>query len=75
MRKIGIREIAKLANVSIATVDRALHGREGIKASTRQRILQFAQKTGYTPNLVARALSVARIGTDLELGTESWNSF
>jgi LacI family transcriptional regulator len=60
MRKIGIREIAKLANVSIATVDRALHGREGIKASTRQGILQFAQKTGYTPNLVARALSVGR---------------
>jgi len=60
MRKIGIREIAGLANVSIATVDRALHGREGIKPSTRQRILQFAQKTGYTPNLVGRALSVGR---------------
>lgn len=56
----GIRLIAELANVSIGTVDRALHGRGGIKESTRQRILQLAVQTGYTPNLAARALSVAK---------------
>ncbi|GAC1703314.1 MAG: substrate-binding domain-containing protein [Candidatus Acidiferrum sp.] len=56
----GIHLIAELANVSIGTVDRALHGRGGIKESTRQRILQVARQIGYTPNLAARALSVAR---------------
>jgi LacI family transcriptional regulator len=56
----GIHLIAEMANVSIGTVDRALHGREGIKESTRQRILQIARQIGYTPNLAARALSVAR---------------
>jgi LacI family transcriptional regulator len=56
----GIHRIAELAEVSIGTVDRALHGREGIKESTRQRILQIARQIGYTPNLAARALSVAR---------------
>jgi LacI family transcriptional regulator len=56
----GIQLIAKLADVSIGTVDRALHGRNGIKESTRQRILQIARQIGYTPNLAARALSVAR---------------
>lgn len=56
----GIHLLAELANVSIGTVDRALHGREGIKESTRQRILQVARQIGYTPNLAARALSVAR---------------
>jgi LacI family transcriptional regulator len=56
----GIHLIAELANVSIGTVDRALHGRGGIKESTRQRILQVARQIGYTPNLVARALSVAK---------------
>jgi len=37
-----------------------LHGRGGIKESTRQRILQVARQIGYTPNLAARALSVAK---------------
>ena len=62
----GIHLIAEMANVSIGTVDRALHGRGGIKDATRQRILQVARQIGYTPNLAARALSVtkasARIG-------------
>ncbi|MGA2097751.1 MAG: substrate-binding domain-containing protein [Candidatus Acidiferrum sp.] len=58
--KHGILLIAEMANVSIGTVDRALHGRGGIKESTRKRILQIAQQIGYSPNLAARALSVAR---------------
>jgi LacI family transcriptional regulator len=62
----GIHFIAELANVSIGTVDRALHGRDGINEATRQRILQIARQISYAPNLAARALSVskasARIG-------------
>jgi LacI family transcriptional regulator len=58
----GIHRIAELANVSIGTVDRALHGRNGIRESTRQRILQIAGQIGYTPNLAARALSVSKTG-------------
>ena len=58
--KHGIHLIAEMANVSIGTVDRALHGRGGIKEATRKRILQIAQQIGYSPNLAARALSVAR---------------
>ncbi len=62
----GIHLIAELANVSIGTVDRALHGRPGISESTRQRILKIAEQIAYTPNLAARSLSVskasARIG-------------
>ena len=51
-------EVAKLANVSIGTVGRALNGRDRIRESTRQRILQIAQELGYKPNLAARVLSV-----------------
>ncbi len=58
--KHGIHRIAEMANVSIGTVDRALHGRGGIKEATRKRILQIAQQIGYSPNLAARALSVAK---------------
>lgn len=59
-QKRGIQLIAQLANVSIGTVDRALHGRAEIKNSTRQRILEIAWRIGYTPNLAARALSASR---------------
>jgi LacI family transcriptional regulator len=59
-QKHGIHRIAEMANVSIGTVDRALHGRGGIKDATRKRILQIAQQIGYSPNLAARALSVAK---------------
>jgi LacI family transcriptional regulator len=56
----GIHLIAQLADVSIGTVDRALHGRSGINEDTRQNVLRVAQKIGYTPNLAARALSTAK---------------
>jgi LacI family transcriptional regulator, galactose operon repressor len=56
----GIHLIAQLAGVSIGTVDRALHGRNGINEATRQKVLRVAQKIGYTPNLAARALSAAK---------------
>jgi LacI family transcriptional regulator, galactose operon repressor len=59
-KKSGIHLIAEMANVSIGTVDRALHERRGIKEATRQHILQIARQIGYTPNLAARSLSVAK---------------
>jgi len=59
-KRKGIHQIAQLARVSIGTVDRALHGRPGINPSTRQRILKIASQIGYSPNLAARALSIAR---------------
>jgi LacI family transcriptional regulator len=58
MKKNGIREVARLANVSISTVDRAFHGRNGVGESTRGRILQIARALGYRPSLAARMLSV-----------------
>jgi LacI family transcriptional regulator len=59
-RRQGIHLIAELAEVSIGTVDRALHGRSGINEATRQRILRIAEQISYTPNLAARALSVSK---------------
>jgi LacI family transcriptional regulator len=53
-------EIAKLANVSIGTVGRALNGHGRINEETRERIQQIAHDLGYKPNLAARALSGAK---------------
>jgi LacI family transcriptional regulator len=60
MKKIGVGDIARLANVSIGTVDRALHGRKEINEATRKRILKIARDHGYQPNMAARALAVGR---------------
>jgi len=59
-KRPGIHQIAELANVSIGTVDRALHERPGINDATRQRVLRIAQELRYQPNRAARALSGRR---------------
>jgi len=58
MKRNGIYRIAELAKVSIGTVDRALHGRPGIREATRKKVLRIAHKLAYSPNPAARALSV-----------------
>ncbi len=60
MKRAGIHTIAKLANVSIGTVDRALHGRDGVNQATRERVLRVAKQLAYRPHPAARALSIAR---------------
>jgi LacI family transcriptional regulator len=59
-KPVGIKEIAQALDVSIGTVDRALHGRPGINAMTRAKVLKMAQTMGYRPNLAARFLKSQR---------------
>ncbi len=61
--KTGVREIARIAGVSLGTVDRALHGRAEVSESTRKKVLAAARQLGYQPNLTARALASARSTT------------
>lgn len=56
----NIRTIAELLDVSIGTVDRALHNRGRISEETRARVLQTARDLGYKPNLAARQLRLNR---------------
>lgn len=58
--RAGIKQIADALDISIGTVDRALHGRAGVSASTRERILKMAKKLNYTPNVAARNLKLNR---------------
>ena len=60
MKRFGVRDVARLANVSMGTVDRALNDRDGISPQTRDRILTIAKEHGYVPNLTARALSFSK---------------
>lgn len=49
-----IKLIAKKANVSIATVSRALNNDVRVTAKTHKKILQISQELNYKPNLIAR---------------------
>ena len=53
---IGIKDIARELGISIGTVDRALNGKPDISAATRAKVLDLAERLGYTPNLAARYL-------------------
>ena len=59
-RPVGIKDIAHALGISIGTVDRAIHGRGGINAITKDRVLKMAQTLGYKPNLAARYLKAPR---------------
>lgn len=60
-KKITIKDVANLANVSIGTVDRVIHNRGEVKEDTRQRILSIIENLGYTPNLLAKTLALKKI--------------
>lgn len=49
-----IKLIAKKANVSIATVSRALNNDERVTFETREKVLQISTELNYKPNLAAR---------------------
>ncbi|WP_298488216.1 LacI family DNA-binding transcriptional regulator [uncultured Maribacter sp.] len=58
---MGIKQIAKLANVSIGTVDRVIHKRPGVSKETEKKILKIIKETGYTKNTTASRLKLASI--------------
>ena len=58
---IGVKEIARLANVSLATVDRVLHNRTGVSDSTRTKIQKIIKRLNYRPNILARRLASGKV--------------
>lgn len=53
---VTIKDIAKVAGVSYATVSRALNDHPEINEETKKKIKEIAKQMGYTPNAVARGL-------------------
>ncbi|GGB85938.1 LacI family DNA-binding transcriptional regulator [Dyadobacter sediminis] len=57
----GVKEIARRANVSTATVDRVLHNRTGVSEKTRIRISEIIKELDYQPNILASRLASRKI--------------
>ena len=53
---VRIQDVARVANVSIATVSRVLNGRYGVSAETVQRVHKVIDELGYTSSLAAKSM-------------------
>lgn len=56
-RLVGIKDVAKNANVAVATVDRVIHGRKGVSEKTREKVLKVIEQIGFQPNIMASNLA------------------
>jgi LacI family transcriptional regulator len=63
MATITIKDVAREANVSVASVSRALNGGSGVTAETGQRIRDVALRLRYIPHAAARMLITRRTNT------------
>ena len=59
-KNISIKEIAKLADVSVATVSRVINNNGRFSEETRQRVEQIIKDYGYTTNMAAKSLRMAK---------------
>lgn len=53
---VSLKQLAKMANVSTATISRVLNNNGRFSEGTRERVMALIRKTGYAPNTAARAL-------------------
>lgn len=60
---VTIKDVARRANVSVATVSRALNGHQNVAEAVRSRVLRVADELRYSPHHAARSLSSRRTGT------------
>lgn len=60
---ITIYDVAREANVSMATVSRVVNGNPNVKPSTRKKVLEVIERLDYRPNAVARGLASKKTTT------------
>lgn len=60
MSRPTIHDVARVAGVSLSTVDRVLNGREGVKSATQNRVAEAIRQLGYERNIAAANLSRKR---------------
>ncbi|HTP59391.1 MAG TPA: LacI family DNA-binding transcriptional regulator, partial [Spirochaetia bacterium] len=62
-KEITLKDVAKAAGVSMATVSRSLNDSSLIPEKTRKRIREIADQLGFDFNTHARSLITRRVGT------------
>lgn len=72
---VRIRDVARLAGVSIGTVSNVLNGRASVNESMSRRVNEAIDKLGYVPSDTARQLSTGYSKSLGLLVRSSYNSF
>jgi len=62
-RRVGVRDVARLAGVSTQTVSRVLNEHASVRDETRRRVLDAMDELGFRVNNAARALGTRRSRT------------
>lgn len=63
MKRITIYDVAKEADVSLATVSRVINGSEVVREDTRSKVQEAIEKLGYKPNAIAQGLALQKTTT------------
>lgn len=71
----NIQKVAKLANVSVATVSRVLNGSDSVTPQTRQKVEKAIERFNYEPNMLARNFRTSRSQSILVILTNMSNLF
>ncbi|MDC1270069.1 LacI family transcriptional regulator, partial [Amylibacter sp.] len=75
MKTLTLQDVARVANVSTATVSRTLSNPDLVSESTRRRVSDAVQTTGYRINRAARNLRTQRAHSVLVLLPDLANPF
>lgn len=60
---ITIRDVAKLAGVSVSTASLALNNKGYLSSETKAKVLEAAKKLGYMPSMIARKFATGKTNT------------
>lgn len=63
MKRITIYDVAKEADVSLATVSRVINDSNVVREDTRNRVQEAIEKLGYKPNAIAQGLALSKTTT------------
>src|SRR5688572_25185779 len=74
-RAARIQDVARLAEVSTATVSRALATPDRVSSEARARVLEAIARTGYVPNPAARSLRSQKTNMILVVLPDLANTF
>ena len=55
--RIRIKDIARLADVSVGTVDRDIHGRSGVSEASKQRVEEILKQLDFLLYMYACAVA------------------
>ncbi|MFZ4834517.1 LacI family DNA-binding transcriptional regulator [Rouxiella sp. Mn2063] len=75
MSRINIRQVAKAAGVSTATVSRVINGTGAVKPETREKVMSVVEQLGFYPNQLGQKLRNSQSGMLLVLASNIANPF